>query len=104
MIPEGKTSSGATSSTSGARLKEELGKLGFGVSCRKGLKPESPNQDSFSMLYIEGELLLCGVYDGHGQSGHHVSQFTKEMLPKLFLSDPNRVKGKTARPNRAPSL
>ena len=36
------------------------------------MKPESPNQDSFSFIYGDGEFVLAGVYDGHGVAGHHV--------------------------------
>ncbi len=67
-----------------------LNQIGVGVTCKKGLKPESPNQDSFSFLYSENEFYIAGVYDGHGASGHHVSHFVKDALPKLFLTDPNR--------------
>jgi serine/threonine protein phosphatase PrpC len=69
---------------------DHLNQIGVGVVCRKGLKPESPNQDSFSFLYSENEFYLAGVYDGHGAAGHHVSHFVKDALPKLFLTDPNR--------------
>jgi len=63
---------------------------GLGFTCRKGLKPESPNQDSWSILRIEGEQHNCSIYcvmDGHGQKGHDVSQFVKENLPKLIVKD-----------------
>lgn len=65
-----------------------LQKMGIGIACRKGLKPESPNQDSFSFTYVGGEsgFSLYGVYDGHGPVGHDVSQFVKEMLPKLIVN------------------
>jgi len=68
--------------------------LGFAIKCKKGLKPESPNQDSFSMTYVgDGKdgFTLYGVYDGHGPVGHDVSQFVKEMLPKLFLEHKERI-------------
>jgi len=71
--------------------KEMLKELGLGICCRKGLKPESPNQDSFSITYVADMFSLYGVYDGHGPSGHDVSQFVKEMLPKLFLQHPKRA-------------
>jgi len=70
--------------------KELLKKLGVGICCKKGLKPESPNQDSFSFTYVADMFSLYGVYDGHGPSGHDVSQFVKEMLPKLFLQHQKR--------------
>merc|ERR1719478_1522910 len=60
---------------------------GIGFTCRKGLKPESPNQDSWSVLKVEGNFSIYGVYDGHGQKGHDVSNFVKENLPKLIIRD-----------------
>ncbi|CAD7970340.1 unnamed protein product [Amoebophrya sp. A25] len=75
-----------------AQTREELNRLGIGATCRKGLKPESPNQDAFSVVYVSDEFLLTGVYDGHGAHGHHISQFVKENLPKIFLNDPQRQK------------
>lgn len=59
----------------------------MGFTCRKGLKPESPNQDSWSCLVIDGNFSLYGVYDGHGKTGHDVSNFVKENLPKLIIKD-----------------
>lgn len=60
---------------------------GLGYTCRKGLKPESPNQDSWCMLKTE-DFSIYGVFDGHGQKGHDVSNFVKDVLPKLIVSDP----------------
>ncbi len=60
----------------------------IGFACKKGLKPVSPNQDSFLVLRIEGHISLYGVFDGHGRQGHDVSNFVKEFLPKLIISDP----------------
>ena len=60
----------------------------IGFACKKGLKPVSPNQDSFLVLRIEGHISLYGVFDGHGRQGHDVSNFVKEFLPKLIVSDP----------------
>jgi len=71
--------------------KDMLKKLGIGICCKKGLKPESPNQDSFSLHYITNLFSLFGVYDGHGPSGHDVSQFVKEILPKLFFQHSKRA-------------
>jgi serine/threonine protein phosphatase PrpC len=61
---------------------------GLGFTCRKGLKPESPNQDSWSVLKVDGNFAIYGVFDGHGQKGHDVSNYVKENLPKLILRDP----------------
>eukprot|EP00747_Dinoflagellata_sp_TGD_P145020 gnl/TRDRNA2_/TRDRNA2_176555_c0_seq6.p1 gnl/TRDRNA2_/TRDRNA2_176555_c0~~gnl/TRDRNA2_/TRDRNA2_176555_c0_seq6.p1 ORF type:complete len:296 (+),score=57.14 gnl/TRDRNA2_/TRDRNA2_176555_c0_seq6:93-980(+) len=60
---------------------------GLGFTCRKGLKPESPNQDSWSVLKVDGNFSIYGVYDGHGKLGHDVSNFVKENLPKLIIRD-----------------
>lgn len=69
---------------------------GLGYTCRKGLKPESPNQDSWAVLQL-GKYSIYGVYDGHGQKGHDVSQFVKENMPKLILKD-SRFKTDQMRP------
>jgi len=61
---------------------------GMGYTCRKGLKPESPNQDSWNIIKVDEDFAIYGVYDGHGQKGHDVSQFVKENLPKLIIKDP----------------
>jgi len=60
---------------------------GMGYTCRKGLKPESPNQDSWSVMKVDGNFAIYGVFDGHGQKGHDVSNFVKENLPKLIIRD-----------------
>jgi len=64
---------------------------GMGFTCRKGLKPEAPNQDSWIILKIE-DYSIYGVFDGHGQKGHDVSQFVKDAMPKLIFKD-DRFKG-----------
>jgi len=65
----------------------DLAAFGMGYTCRKGLKPESPNQDSWFVLKTEA-CSIYAVFDGHGQHGHDISQFVKENLPKLILKDP----------------
>merc|ERR1712046_148153 len=69
----------------GEELDPASNALGF--TCRKGLKPESPNQDSWFVLKVAGNFSIYGVFDGHGQKGHDVSQFVKENLPKLVIRD-----------------
>ena len=54
------------------------------VSCKKGLKPDSPNQDDF-VVVIEPQSKLLGVFDGHGTHGHDVSNFIHKAFPKSFL-------------------
>ena len=60
---------------------------GIGFACKKGLKPVSPNQDSFLVLRIEGHISMYGVFDGHGRQGHDVSNFVKDFLPKLIVRE-----------------
>lgn len=59
---------------------------GLGYTCRKGLKPEAPNQDSWTILKLESHAIYA-VFDGHGKCGHDVSNFVKENLPKLIIKD-----------------
>lgn len=61
-----------------------LNQLGIAVACRKGLKPESPNQDDFCVVVDEKSLLL-GVFDGHGPHGHDISDFVHSLLPDLIM-------------------
>lgn len=61
---------------------------GVGFCCKKGLKPESPNQDSFCVLYVEGEFALYGVFDGHGPCGHDISDMARELLVAHVLKHP----------------
>jgi|Transcript_25625 serine/threonine protein phosphatase PrpC len=58
----------------------------IGYACKKGLKPEAPNQDSFLIMKIENEYALYGVFDGHGRKGHDISNFVKDNLPKILFS------------------
>merc|ERR1712032_867261 len=69
----------------GEKFDPEQQRVGY--TCRKGLKPESPNQDSWSVLKVDGDFSIYGVYDGHGKTGHDVSNFVKENLPKLIIRD-----------------
>mmetsp|Transcript_49622 Transcript_49622/g.116072 ORF Transcript_49622/g.116072 Transcript_49622/m.116072 type:complete len:380 (+) Transcript_49622:92-1231(+) len=61
--------------------------MGIGFTCRKGLKPESPNQDSWCVLKVDSRYSIYAVFDGHGKQGHHVSNFVKENMPKMILRD-----------------
>lgn len=63
------------------------GSSGLGWTCVKGLKPESPNQDSWSILSVDGDFSIYAVYDGHGAKGHDVSHIVKENLFKLIVGD-----------------
>uniref|UniRef100_A0A0G4FRS2 PPM-type phosphatase domain-containing protein n=1 Tax=Chromera velia CCMP2878 TaxID=1169474 RepID=A0A0G4FRS2_9ALVE len=65
----------------------KLSDQGLGFVCRKGLKPESPNQDDFFILRID-DWGLYGVFDGHGPFGHDVSHFVQNKIPKLIVTHP----------------
>eukprot|EP00918_Siedleckia_nematoides_P035566 GHVU01077256.1.p1 GENE.GHVU01077256.1~~GHVU01077256.1.p1 ORF type:complete len:609 (+),score=116.86 GHVU01077256.1:453-2279(+) len=66
---------------------------GVGFVCKKGLKPESPNQDDF-FIFRTPEWALYGVFDGHGPYGHEVSNFVQQFLGRkipehaAFLTSP----------------
>ncbi|KAF4655791.1 hypothetical protein FOL47_009278 [Perkinsus chesapeaki] len=60
----------------------------LGYACKKGLKPESPNQDDFAVLLTD-DWEMYAVFDGHGPYGHVVSKFCQDTLPKLIAKDPN---------------
>eukprot|EP00917_Polyrhabdina_sp_WS-2016_P029826 GHVP01063529.1.p1 GENE.GHVP01063529.1~~GHVP01063529.1.p1 ORF type:complete len:438 (-),score=84.22 GHVP01063529.1:1965-3278(-) len=61
--------------------------LGVSFACKKGLKPESPNQDDFFIYRTEEFGLYC-VFDGHGPYGHDVSNFVQHWLPRLVQEHP----------------
>ena len=65
----------------------------IGHQCRKGRKPESPNQDSFTITMHDGVMMqIFAVFDGHGPFGHEVSEvcasfFVKKLCQnKMFQS------------------
>lgn len=63
-----------------------LSSIGIGYTCRKGLKPESPNQDDF-FIFIMEDWALYGVFDGHGPFGHDISNFVQKRLPRLIYEN-----------------
>jgi serine/threonine protein phosphatase PrpC len=73
-----------------AENKQWIAEQGIGWSCRKGMKPESPNQDSFSVVLAVSKFALYSVFDGHGPSGHFVSDFVRKNVVQLFLGNPLR--------------
>lgn len=75
-------------------VRDFLRKHGIHYRCKKGQKPESPNQDSFSVLYVENHFAMYNVLDGHGPNGHDVSDTAQEFLVFRFLDDVEA--GKTA--------
>jgi serine/threonine protein phosphatase PrpC len=69
---------------------------GIWVACKKGLKPQMPNQDDF-VVFLEENSSLLGVFDGHGTHGHEISNFVHRMFPEVLAgsdawdSDPTRA-------------
>lgn len=76
-----------------AKAVQQLGeqmdpiKSGIGFACRKGMKPEHANQDSWLVVKVEGAFSIYAVFDGHGLYGHHISDYVKDILPKILLQD-----------------
>lgn len=70
------------------KMGDEIDPANLGFTCRKGLKPESPNQDSWFVLQVDGNFSMYAVFDGHGQKGHDVSNFVKDNLPKIIIQHP----------------
>mmetsp|Transcript_7906 Transcript_7906/g.18635 ORF Transcript_7906/g.18635 Transcript_7906/m.18635 type:complete len:368 (-) Transcript_7906:83-1186(-) len=68
--------------------EELLGTFKIGYACKKGLKPESPNQDDFCIFQMDTTSIF-GVFDGHGPYGHDVSSFVQVHLPRHFVQDPH---------------
>jgi serine/threonine protein phosphatase PrpC len=51
------------------------------------LKPTSPNQDDFCITF-ENDVLVLGVFDGHGKFGHDCSNYVHTFLPTAIIADP----------------
>jgi len=58
--------------------------MGISIHCRKGRKPQQPNQDNVFFCKMD-HLTICGVADGHGPDGHWVSHFIGRFMLKLLL-------------------
>lgn len=67
---------------------EFLERVGIWVSCKKGLKSEFPNQDSFSIM-LHNQSYIVGVFDGHGDHGHEVSSFISSYIPESSIINQN---------------
>ncbi|KEP66938.1 UNVERIFIED_CONTAM: PP2C, putative [Hammondia hammondi] len=67
-----------------AAQQDSLNQFGIGMCCKKGFKPESPNQDDFFIIRVD-KWSLYGVFDGHGPFGHDVSNYVQKELPARLL-------------------
>mmetsp|Transcript_8969 Transcript_8969/g.14903 ORF Transcript_8969/g.14903 Transcript_8969/m.14903 type:complete len:587 (+) Transcript_8969:76-1836(+) len=70
--------------SSGHRLNAQLRKLRVGISCKKARKPEYPNQDNI-FYCCAGGITICGIADGHGESGHWASHWVARFAIRLML-------------------
>lgn len=66
-------------------------KAGVAISCAKGMKPGTPNQDNFFVTDC-GNFLLCCVADGHGSAGHWVSHWTCKFVLRMMLEQMEKAK------------
>lgn len=66
-------------------------KAGVAISCAKGRKPGTPNQDNFFVTDC-GKFLLCCVADGHGSAGHWVSHWTCKFVLRMMLEQMEKAK------------
>eukprot|EP00397_Hematodinium_sp_SG-2012_P003649 GEMP01003657.1.p1 GENE.GEMP01003657.1~~GEMP01003657.1.p1 ORF type:complete len:371 (+),score=54.69 GEMP01003657.1:137-1249(+) len=74
--------------SSGEMTISEASPYKIGYACKKGMKPESPNQDDFFILLID-DWCLFGVFDGHGPYGHDISSVVHNLVPSYFVHDTN---------------
>lgn len=72
-------------------MRQELVKFGIGVCCKKGKKPEQPNQDNIFFCKMDN-FTICGVADGHGPDGHWASHWIARFVLRLLLPEVNTKK------------
>lgn len=62
---------------------EALARFGIGITCRRGYRKGTVNQDDF-FAYCCTDFGLYGVFDGHGAEGHLVSNFVQWHFPPII--------------------
>lgn len=72
---------------SGTSNKDYFLPYGITYSCKKGIKSSPSNQDDFIIIQ-ESNVLLFGVFDGHGVFGNDISHYLHIVLPNMILSHP----------------
>lgn len=80
-----------------SEARTQFSKAGVAISCAKGRKPGTPNQDNFFVAQC-GPFLLCCVADGHGTAGHWVSHWTCKFVLRMLLQ---RMEGVKTLPKRS---
>ncbi|KAL8425698.1 hypothetical protein Efla_003076 [Eimeria flavescens] len=71
----------------GANSTFRLADIGISVVCKKGYRPNCPNNDGFFVFHVCG-CTVCCVLDGHGPFGHDVCNVVQRELMRLTTSNP----------------
>lgn len=72
---------------------------GVAFVCTRGRRADAgvPNQDDFVLarhsLAHDGHIALYGVFDGHGQAGHHCAAFARGVLPESLFGQGSLIAG-----------
>jgi len=75
-----------------AELRATLAQLGIAIHCKKGKKPEQPNQDNV-LFWRSGSITICGVADGHGPDGHWASHWAVRFVLRLLIPEVEAMGG-----------
>ncbi|CDJ68951.1 protein phosphatase 2C, putative [Eimeria necatrix] len=65
-----------------------LDNLGVSVVCKKGYRPNCPNNDGFFVCHVHG-CTVCCVLDGHGPFGHDICNIVQQDLLRLIIRNPD---------------
>lgn len=72
---------------------------GVAFVCTRGRRADAgvPNQDDFVLarhsLAHDGHIALYGVFDGHGQAGHHCAAYARGVLPESLFGQGSLIAG-----------
>jgi len=72
---------------------------GVAFVCTRGRRADAgvPNQDDFVLarhsLAHDGHIALYGVFDGHGQAGHHCAAYARGILPESLFGQGSLIAG-----------
>lgn len=72
---------------------------GVAFVCTRGRRADAgvPNQDDFVLarhsLANNGHIALYGVFDGHGQAGHHCAGYARSVLPESLFGQGSLIAG-----------
>jgi serine/threonine protein phosphatase PrpC len=74
--------------TDADQFRQSLAKRGIAISCRKARK-SAPNQDNVLLCQV-GDIVLCGVADGHGIDGHWVAHYAVRFVLAMVMPELER--------------